>query len=132
MEANLIIKQVLTQFMDCNKCYFGTWQYSALYCLFCPTQAAYRVGRGTTEQLSILKMMAEKAVRSTNFDTHILLMDLSRAFDTVNRKIPLQDLCGILDPGELHTINILIEDVRLIVDVELRRAEPLTTNVGTP
>jgi hypothetical protein len=96
------------------------------------TQAAYRVGRGTTEQLFTLKMMAEKAVRSTNFESHILLMDMSRAFDTVNRKVLLQDLRSILDPGELHMIKILIADVTLIVDVEGRRGEPFTTNVGTP
>lgn len=77
-------------------------------------------------------MVAEKAVRSTNFATHILLMDMSRAFDTVNRKILLQDLHSILDPGELHMIKILMQDVRLIVDVEGKRGEPFTTNVGTP
>ena len=88
------------------------------------TQAAYRAGRGTTEQLFALKVMAEKAIRTTNFETHILMMDMSRAFDTVNRKTLMQDLRSILDPGELHIIKVMTEDVRLIVDVDGNRGKP--------
>ena len=68
--------------------------------------------------------MAEKAIRTTNFETHILMMDMSRAFDTVNRKTLMQDLRSILDPGELHIIKVMTEDVRLIVDVDGNRGKP--------
>jgi len=61
-------------------------------------QAVYSAGRDTTEQFFTLKIMAEKAVRSTSFETHILMMDMSRAFDTMNRKILLEDIRSILDP----------------------------------
>jgi len=61
-------------------------------------QAVYRAGRGTTEQLFAQKIMTEKAVKSTNFETNVLMMDMSRAFDTVNRKILLEDPRSMLDP----------------------------------
>jgi len=63
------------------------------------TKVAYRASQGTTEQL------------------YILIIDISRAFDTVNRKILLEDLRSILEPRELHIIKVLMEDVRLMVDV---------------
>jgi len=61
--------------------------------------------------------MAKKAVKSSNIETHILIIDISRAFDTVNRKILLEDLRSILEPRELHIIKVLMKDVRLMVDV---------------
>lgn len=78
------------------------------------TKAAYRAGCGTTQQIFALKLRLQKATRSTSFETHILMMDMSRAFDTVNRKILLQDLYSILDPGELHMIKVLIKDAKVI------------------
>ena len=96
------------------------------------SQAAYRAGRGTTEQIFTLKTMAEKSITTTNFSTHILMMDMSRAFDTINRGRVIEDLRTILTPSELHIIKLLIENVRLIVDVSGHRGEAFTTNVGTP
>ena len=49
------------------------------------SQAAYRSGRGTTEQLLTIKLMAEKAANTPNYLTDILLMDMSKAFDRVER-----------------------------------------------
>ena len=82
------------------------------------------------EQLN--KVIAEIAIRITNFETHILMMDMSQAFDTVNKKTLMQDQRNILDPRELHIIKVMIEDVRLIVDVDGNRGQPFETNVGTP
>lgn len=81
------------------------------------TKVAYRASQGTTEQLLALNIMAEKAVKSSNIETHILMIDISRAFDTANRKILLEDLRSILEPRELHIIKVLMKDVRLMVDV---------------
>ena len=49
------------------------------------TQAAYRSGRGTTEQLLTIKLLAEKAATTPNYVTNVLLMDMSKAFDRVKR-----------------------------------------------
>ena len=41
------------------------------------SKAAYRSGRGTTEQLLTIKLMAEKAANTPNYVTDLLLMDMS-------------------------------------------------------
>ena len=38
---------------------------------------------------------------------YILLLDMSKAFDTVNRKILLQELSTVLEPDEIHLLCIL-------------------------
>ena len=50
-------------------------------------QAAYQPGRGTTEHVWAVKMITEKAIISSNYKIYLILLDMSKAFDTVNRKI---------------------------------------------
>ena len=49
-----------------------------------PSQAAYQSGRPTTEQVFTLKILAEMAITSEKYDIFILMLDMSKAFDTVN------------------------------------------------
>ena len=78
--------------------------------------------------------MAEKAItsQSQHFSIQILMMDMSRAFDTIKRGQLLEDLKPILSPGELHIIKVLIEEVRLLVRIGKVYGEAITTNTGTP
>ena len=69
------------------------------------TQAAYQRDRGTTEQVLALKLIIEKAINSSDLDIYILLLDMSKAFDTVNRKILLSDLASTLNPDEVHLLG---------------------------
>ena len=71
------------------------------------SQAAYQRGRGTTEQALALKLLIDKAITSNDYDVFILLLDMSKAFDTVNRKVLLQELNKVLQPDELHLLSIL-------------------------
>ena len=96
------------------------------------TQAAYRSGRGTTEQLMTLKLMAEKAATTPNYETTVLLMDMSKAFDRVRRGTLLDDLKAILEEDELHLVKILIKDVKLIVRVGKEKGKAIKTNIGVP
>ncbi len=75
------------------------------------SQAAYCEGRSTTELVFSGKVMAEKAVTSSSYETTILLLDMSKAFNTVNRGIPYEDLRKILDQDKLHIITVLLKDV---------------------
>ena len=70
-------------------------------------QAAYQGGRGTTEQVLALKMMVEKAVTTNDFELYIILLDMSKAFDTVNRRILLTELEQVLNPDEMHILVLL-------------------------
>ena len=47
------------------------------------SQAAYQGGRSTTEHVLTCKLLAERAISSDKEETIILLLDMSRAFDTV-------------------------------------------------
>ena len=71
------------------------------------SQAAYQKGRGTTEQVLALKLLIEKAITSSEYNVYILLLDMSKAFDTVNRKILMEELQKILQPDEIYLLSVL-------------------------
>ena len=73
-----------------------------------PTQAAYRADRSTTEHVFAAKVLVEKAITSANYPIHLLMIDMSKAFNTINRTTLMQELAKVLDPDELHIINVLI------------------------
>lgn len=56
------------------------------------SQVAYRPGRGITENVFTMKILIEKALCCKNYDAHLLFLDMSKAFDSVNMKILLDDL----------------------------------------
>ena len=56
------------------------------------SQAAYRVGRSTTEHVFAAKVLVEKAITSANYPIHLLILDISKAFDTVNRSTLMKEL----------------------------------------
>ena len=44
----------------------------------------------------------------------------------------IEDLKNILNPDELHLVNVLIEDVRLAVKIGENIREEFKTNTGAP
>jgi Reverse transcriptase (RNA-dependent DNA polymerase) len=96
------------------------------------TQSAYRPGRSTTENVFAMKNLIEKAICTTNSDMHILMLDMSKAFDSVKRDVLLEDLRSIVQPDELHILKILIEDVSLQVRNDNKLGEGFITNIGVP
>ena len=49
------------------------------------TQAAYKDGRSTTKLIFAVKLLAEKAISSCSYSVNVLMLDMSTAFDTVDR-----------------------------------------------
>ncbi len=96
------------------------------------SQAAYRNGRSTTELMFSLKVLAEKAITSSSYEITVLLLDMTKAFDTVDRGQLFEDLKEILEPDELHMIAILLKNVSLTVRIKKTLGEKFTTNVGVP
>ncbi len=93
-----------------------------------PTQAAYQQGRSITEQVFSMKILAEKAITSSNYKIYFLLLDMSKAFDTVSRNDLFDILREILDEDEIHMITILVEEVKLTV-VGNNLGNKITTNI---
>ena len=93
-------------------------------------QAAYQGGRSTSEQVLALKLIVEKAITHTDLQIHIKLLDMSKAFDTVNRKILLKDLEQILNKDELHLLSKITNKPKLKVKLEGQQGQAFQTYQG--
>ena len=94
------------------------------------SQAAYQAGRSTTEQVFAVKALAEKAITSNDYTVHIIMLDMSKAFDTVDRGKLFKMLHNILLPEELHLLNLLVNDVSIKVRVGQETGEEINTLLG--
>ena len=72
------------------------------------SQAAYRKGRSTTEHVFSTKLMIERTITSKNETVYLLMHDMSKAFDSINRTMLLDDLKKILQNDELHLVKTLL------------------------
>ena len=93
-------------------------------------QAAYQPGRSTTEQVFSIKVLAEKAITSNDFEIHLLLIDMSKAFDTVNRNKLFTILEQFLDEDEMHLVYLLTSDPKLMVRVGKDFGDMFITTLG--
>ena len=91
-------------------------------------QAAYQLGRSTTEQVFCVKTLAEKAITTSDYTIYILMLDMSKAFDSINRKKLLIYLSEILTESEMYIMNLLINDVIINVHFGEEKGENIFTN----
>ena len=93
-------------------------------------QAAYQTGRSTTEQVFVLKILAEKAITSQNFHIFFRMIDMSAAFDTISRSQLISQLSNRLKPNEMRMVHLLITDVKLYVRVGKTTGKEIMSNIG--
>ena len=93
-------------------------------------QAAYQKGRNTTKQVLCVKFLIEKAITSETYNLIIMMIDVSKAFDTVNQNTLLEKLETILDESEMRMVYLLIHNVKLKVRVGRTLEEEILTNFG--
>ena len=60
------------------------------------------------------------------------MLDMSRAFDTIDRASVLNGLKEVLEKDEIHLISLLIKDVVLSVKCDNHIGREFTTNIGSP
>ena len=96
-----------------------------------PTQSAYRPGRGSTEHVLTAKVVVEKTVTSANYPIHVLMLGMSKAVDTVNRSMLMQELAKVLDPDELQIINVLT-NTQLKIRCGNEKCDTFETGNGVP
>ena len=94
------------------------------------SQTAYQKRRSTTEQVFRINILAEKAITSENYDIFILFLNMSKAFDTVNRSQLMEILKNILTPSELHLVYLLKNDVILNVKIGDKVGADILTAIG--
>ena len=73
-----------------------------------PTQAAYRKGRSTTEHVFSTKLVIERTITSRNETVYLMMYDMSKAFDSVNRTVLINNLNKILEKDEVHLLKLMI------------------------
>ena len=95
------------------------------------TQAAYRSGRSTTEHVFSTNMVIERTISSKNEKIYLILLDMSKAFDSINRALLINDLQSVIDPDELHLIKILL-NVQLAVKCGKAQSKYFETDIGAP
>ena len=90
-------------------------------------QAAYQPSRSTTEHVFAVKQLAEKTIQPSNYKIYILMLGRPKAFDTVNRKLLLDQLDKIL---ELFLLSVLINETTLQIKVDKHLSEKIQTTTG--
>ena len=82
-----------------------------------PEQCGFRHKRGTADAVWAHRMIVSKALKyNTKF--HILGLDMSKAFDTVNRSKLLEVLSSFLDSDSIILIRMLMENTTNCIQLE--------------
>ena len=96
-----------------------------------PSQAAYRAGRSTTEHVFAAKVLVEKAITSANYPVYLLMLEMLKAFGNVNQSMLKQELAKVLNPDELHIINVLT-NTQLKIRCGNEKSDTFETDAGVP
>ena len=60
------------------------------------------------------------------------MLDMSKAFDTIQRGTLFEDLKEILDKDELHLIHPLLDNVQIAVKLEKEIGQLFKSLIGSP
>ena len=78
-----------------------------------------------------MKVAAERTITSQNEKLHMIMVDMSKAFDSINRKELLNDFQKIINIDELHIIQLML-NVNLQVKIKNESSEIFQTDTGAP
>lgn len=96
-----------------------------------PCQSGFRKGRSTADCVWAMRFLAARA-QHKKWECFILGIDLSRAFDTVNRTQLLQVMGNIVDGDSLKLIRLLLANTSARVRVEKSFSDEFRLLIGTP
>ena len=77
------------------------------------------------------KLIFERTITARNESTHLIMLDMSKAFDSINRNQLNKDLRNTAETDELHIISTLL-NVSLSVRCENTLSEVFETDTGAP
>ena len=77
-----------------------------------------------------IKLLAEKAINSSNYKVFLSLFDMSKAFDTVNRRTLFEHLERILNPDELHLLSVITNLTKIKIKVNNAIGEMFVALIG--
>ena len=94
-------------------------------------QAAYRKKISTTEHVVAAKMAIERTANARNETLHLVLLNMSKAFDSLKRKELIEHLQDNIAADELHIMKKMLE-VSQVVRCGDSISEPFHTDTGAP
>ena len=92
-------------------------------------QSAYRRGRSTTDVVWAYRWIIAK-VQEYNLKIYVIGIDMSSAFDTINREKLMEILDSILEKDEVCIIRTLLSNTTLEVKVEGATTAAFERNTG--
>ena len=95
------------------------------------SQSAYRSFRSTTDIVWSYKWIIAK-VQEYDITIYVTGIDMSAAFDTVDRNRLLEIAEGVLDEDGLRMLRVLLSDTTIEVRVKGAESKPFKSNVGSP
>ncbi|GFO19390.1 very-long-chain enoyl-coa reductase [Plakobranchus ocellatus] len=96
------------------------------------SQSGFRPNRSTSDVVWAHRWITAKVLNATEVKVNITGINMSAAFDTINRTKLLEILRDIIDEDELRIIRFLLSETT--IDVKINGANdpmPFTTNIGT-
>ena len=96
------------------------------------SQAAYRGGRSTTDIVWAHRFICAKVQLYQDVQVKVVGIDMSSAFDTIQRKNLMDELECILGEDEQRMCRLLLSKTTITIKFGKHKPETVDTNVGTP
>ena len=95
------------------------------------TQSAYRKNRSTTDIVWAHRWITAKT-QIQDITVYITGIDMSTAFDTIDREKIIKIAEQIIDEDESRILRILLAETTLEVNIDKAQATPFKSNIGSP
>ena len=93
------------------------------------SQAADRKNKSRAEHVFATKLITERIILSTDKTVYLLLLDISKAIDSIQTNTLTEDLKNVLNQDELHLIRILL-DVKIAAKCCNYKSQFFSTDTG--
>ncbi|MFN9953907.1 MAG: reverse transcriptase domain-containing protein, partial [bacterium] len=91
-------------------------------------QSGFRRKRGTSDILWSYRWMIADAEKNGS----VVAIDMSKAFDCINRKKLLEALKEIIDPSEYQMIRYILSNTNLTARIKGEYGDRFDTSIGVP
>ena len=97
-----------------------------------PSQSAYRNGRSTSDVVWAHRFIIAKCQLYQEYQIYILGIDMSSAFDTIDRISLLKELSTFINEDEQRMTRLLLSNTSISIQFDNHKPETTPTNIGSP
>jgi hypothetical protein len=95
------------------------------------SQSGFRQNRSTADVVWMHKWLIARIMKAKE-EILVLGLDMSRAFDTLERQLLINGLREIIDEDSLRMVHVLLDKTNLQAKIERALSDPFDTNLGAP